>query len=72
MATRYYCAGRTDPTDNPFPAESMEHRVFAKAMVENLRFDDVLERMTSVSGVVLPTRRAPEAVHVRPALPGHP
>lgn len=68
MALRDFLADRH--SNNPFPADSMEARVYATAMAASLRFAGMMSEMCVAYGHAEPKRRSPEDVAVRPALEG--
>lgn len=72
MATRDFCAGRTSPGHNPFPADTVEHRVWQGEISRSVAFDGDMAEMFEVYGGQMPQRRDPATVSVRPALPGCP
>lgn len=65
-------AAQSVDSDNPFPADSMEARVYAKEMAASLRFAGTMNEMCAAYGHEAPKRRSPESVTVRPALDGWP
>jgi hypothetical protein len=72
MALRNFLSGKHD--DHPFPPDSMEFRVYGKALngfVLSHEFDrDMYEAYGHADK--MPTLRSPASVRVRPPLAGHP
>lgn len=69
MALRDFLAGQR--ATNPFPADSMEARVYAKEMASNVAWSSRDAEMWEAHGHERPQMRAPENVTVRPALEGY-